>query len=135
MKENLRKKYGRERGGAGVKMIIVLVILFLIGYAGINYIPIAYEGASFKEDMQTAVVQGTALPNGGNPVNATQVRLKRAADANNLPPDTLIEVKQMNGALQARVIYSKKVNILPFGLYVYNYQFDHIATPGGFLLK
>ncbi len=135
MKENLRKKYERDRGSAGIKMTIVLTILFLVGYAGVNYVPVAYEGASFREEMQTAVVQGTALPNGGNPVGATQYRLKRLADNTNLPPDTFIEVKQVNGGLQAHVFYSKKVNLLPFGLYVYNYQFDHIATPAGFLMK
>lgn len=135
MKENLMKDYRSERGGAGVKMVAVLVVLFLIGHAGYNYIPVAYEGASFKEEMQTAVVQGMALPNGGNPIGATQVRVKRAADGNNLPPDTFIEVKQVNSIIQAHVAYTKKVNILPFGLWVYSYQFNHVATPAGFILK
>ncbi len=135
MKEKLAKDNRRERGGAGVKMIVVMVVLFLIGHAAINYIPVAYEGASFKEEMQTAVVQAIALPNGGNPVGATQLRMKRAADGSNLPSDTFIEVKQVKSVVQAHVSYTKKVNLLPFGLWVYNYQFDHIATPAGFLLK
>ena len=129
------KDYRNERGGAGVKLIAVLVVLFLIAHAGYNYIPVAYEGASFKEEMQTAVVQGIALPTGGNPVGITQLRIKRSADGNNIPQDAFIQVKQLNNSLQAHVVYSKKVNILPFGLFVYNYQFNHIATPSGFILK
>ena len=135
MKEKLKKDDCRERGGAGVKMIVVMLVLFLIGHAAINYIPVAYEGASFKEEMQTAVVQAIALPNGGNPVGATQLRVKRAADGNDLPSDTFIEVKQVKNIVQAHVIYTKKVNLLPFGLWVYDYQFNHVATPSGFLLK
>lgn len=135
MKEYLIKDYRNERGGAGVKMLAILVILFLIANAGYNYIPVAYQGASFKEEMQTAVMQGSALPNGGNPIGTTQARIKRVANSNNIPLDAFIEVKQINNAIQAHVIYSKKVNMLPFGLYVYNYQFDHVAMLGGFLMK
>lgn len=135
MKENLRKNYQNQRGGAGVKMVAVLAVLFLIGHAGVNFIPVAYSGASFKEDMQTAVIQGTALPQGGNPVGSTQLRIKKSAETNNVPIDAFIEVKQITGGLQARAIYSKKVNMLPFGIYTYNYQFDHTATPTGFLMK
>ncbi len=135
MKENLIKAKHRERGGAGMKMLLVLTVLFLIAHAGFNFVPVAYQGASFKEEMYTAVVQGSAVSSGGNPIGVTQARIKRVADANNIPSDTFIEVKQISGGLQARAIYSKKVNILPFGLYVYNYQFDHTVAPAGFLTK
>jgi hypothetical protein len=128
------KNYRNERGSAGVKLTIVLFLLFLVGYAGYNFIPVAYQGASFKEDMHTAVLQGSALP-GGNPVGTTQERLKRLAQANNLPPETVIEVKQVSGGLHARAAYSKTVNILPLGIYKYNYRFEHTETPGGFLMK
>ena len=124
-----------ERGSAGVKFTIVLVVLFLIGYALINYVPIAYEGASFKEEMHTAVVQGSALPNGGDPIGVTKNRLKRMANSNNLPADTYLDVKAVNNVIQARVAYSKQVPLMPFGLYKYNYYFDHTATPTGFLTK
>ncbi len=51
-----------EKGGASVKLVAVLVVLFLVAHAGYNYIPVAYEAESFKQDMQTAVVQGMATP-------------------------------------------------------------------------
>ena len=130
-----RRRREGERGSAGVKFTIVLVILFLIGYALINYVPTAYEGASFKEEMHTAVVQGSALPTAGDPIGVTKLRLKRMASSNNLPPDTFLEVKAVNSVIQARVVYSKQVSLMPFGLYNYNYYFDHTATPTGFLTK
>ncbi|CAN5494244.1 hypothetical protein BH10ACI1_BH10ACI1_20610 [soil metagenome] len=135
MKEKMNRNNQSENGGASVKLVAVLVVLILVGYAGFNFIPVAYQGASFKEEMQTAILQGTVLPNRGDPVGATKLRLRQMADSNNVPQDAVIEVKQLSGRLEGRAIYSKKVNILPFGLYAYNYQFDYTATPSGFLTK
>ena len=124
-----------ERGGAGVKMIIVLVILFLAAHAGFNYIPVAYEGQSFQQDMQTAVVQGMAVPPGMTPVQVVKGKIQQAIAADGIPSNALVEVKPNKENVSARVAYSKQVNILPFGIYKYTYQFDHTATPGGFLMK
>jgi hypothetical protein len=135
MEKNIEKDYRRERGGAGIKLILVLLVLFLIGHGLINFVPVAYNGASFKEEMQTAVVQGTALPNGNDPLGVIKVRLKKMASNYSVPPNAFMEVKQTNNIVQARVAYTQDVNILPFGLYTYKYQFDHTATPTGFLAK
>lgn len=135
MKYKTKKDWQTERGGAGVKLAAVLVVLILLAHAGYNYIPVAYEGESFKQEMQTAVVQGLALPNAGKPVEATKARILRAAAQSNVPADAFVEVKQVNTVIQARVAYSKQVEMLPFGLYTYNYEYDHTATPTGFLLK
>ncbi len=136
MKEKTENDYRRkERGSAGVKLAIILVTLFLIGKAGYNFIPVAYSAQNFKQEMQTAVIQGFALPSGGDPVGTTKGKIKALASANNVPSDAFIEVKQINNVLQAHVVYSKPVEILPFGLYNYDYHFDHIATPSGFLTK
>lgn len=130
------KNRNSEHGGAGVKLALVLVILFLIANAAYNYIPIAYEGESFKQDMQTAVVQAVALP-GANISMTDLVKRKVAAAAanNNVPANALIEVKQNGNVVQAHVKYSKQVSILPFGFFKYNYQFEKTATPTGFLFK
>ncbi len=135
MKNKIKKDWRNECGGASVKLAAVLVVLFLLAHAGYNYIPIAYDGESFKQEMQTAVVQGLALPNGGKPVETTKARILRAAAQSNVPADAFVEVKQVKTVIQARVAYSKQAEILPFGLYTYNYEFDHTATPTGFLLK
>ena len=108
----------------------------MVANASYNYIPVAYEGENFKQEMQTAVVQGVALP-GSNMTAAdtVKIRLHRAAVNNNLPSNALIEVKPVNSSVQAHVSYIKQISMLPFGIYKYNYQFDNTATPTGFLFK
>ena len=124
-----------EGGSAGVKFFIVLLVLVLVANAGYNYVPIAYDGQSFKAEMQTAVIQGMALPGKVNPVDNVKARIQKAAQQNDVPPDALIDVKLAGNVISAHVTYSKQVSMLPFGIYKYNYQFDHTATPTGFLLK
>lgn len=135
MKNKINKNRQTERGGVGVKFAAVLVVLILLAHAGYNYVPVAYDGESFKQEMQTAVVQGLALPNAGKPVEATKARILKVAAQSNIPEDAVVDVKMVKTVIEARVAYSKQVNILPFGLYTYTYQFDHTATPTGFLLK
>lgn len=130
-----RKHRNSEKGGAGVKLTAVLVVLFLIGHAAYNYIPVAYQGESFKQDMQTAVVQGMAAPSGVLPTDMVKGKLQRAISVNDLPKDVFVQVKPVNNTISAQVIYTKKVAMLPFGLYTYTYEFNHTATPSGFLLK
>jgi len=124
-----------EQGSAKVNLAVVLSILFLLAHAGYNYIPVAYEGENFKQEMQTAVVQGMAVPAGITINDMVKGKLQRAMAANNIPPDAFVQVKQINNSVQAHVAYTKQVNMLPFGIYKYNYQFNHVATPTGFLLK
>lgn len=132
----LSKNPAGERGSAKTKFLLTIVVLFLIGNAGLNYIPVAYEGESFKQEMQTAVVQGLATPaNGAKPTDFVKQKLKRAAQENNLPSDAFIDVRQNGNNIQARVYYLKPIPVLPFGIYTYNYEFDHTATPVGFLTK
>ena len=124
-----------ERGGAGVKFLLVLLALVLTANAAFNYIPVAYQGENFKQEMQTLVIQGMALPpNSGNPVEVLKAKLARAAKDYDLPP-VAIDVRQVNNVTTAHVRYSKEVNVLPFGIYNYNYEFDHTASPSGFLMK
>jgi hypothetical protein len=124
-----------ERGAAGLKFLIVFVFIILAANAGYNYIPVAYEAASFKQEMDTAVVRGLAASGRMKPLEVVQASIKRAAAENNVPYDAYVEVKPAGGGVQARVVYSKDVTILPFGLYTYSYNFDHTAVPTGYLLK
>ena len=134
MKNDLKDR-SSERGGAGVKFLIVLSVLLLVGNAGYNYVPVAYDAESFKTEMGTAVLQGMALPGKVSPVDNVKARLQKAATVNDIPADAVIDVRQAGNAITAHVTYSKQVSILPFGIYNYNYRFDHTATPTGFLLK
>lgn len=123
-----------ERGSAGAKFVGVLVFLFLLAHAAYNFIPVAYSAESLKTDMQAAVVQGLALPGKVNPVDNVKARIQLSIQKNELPADALVDVRQKGNVITAHVAYATKVSILPFGIYQYNYRFDHTATPTGFLL-
>ena len=131
---NLTGNRESERGSAGVKFVVVLGVLLLLAHAAFNYVPVAYSAESIKTDMQTAVVQGLALPGKLNPVENVKARIAQSARKNEAPVDTLIDVRQNGNAITAHVVYSRPVSILPFGIYTYDYHFDHTATPTGFLM-
>lgn len=125
-----------ESGSAGVKILLFLVVLFLIGNAGYNYIPTAYNSENLKQEMHAAVLQGMSVPpSTGTPVDVTKRRLQIFARANDVPPDAYIEVKQVNNLLQARIAYVKSIPVLPFGIYDYQYRFDYTANVNGYLAK
>lgn len=125
-----------ERGGAGIKFLFVLTIIILIAYAGLNYVPVAYQGQGFKQELETAVVQGVALPGSQmTQVDTVKMRIRRAAQSEGIPDNYYLDVKQVKSVVHARVIYQKEIPILPFGFYNYPYRFDHTATPTGFLFK
>ena len=132
---NILKDRSSERGSAAVKFAIALSVLILTAHAGYNYVPVAYQAASLKSDMETAVLQGIALPGKMNPVDNVKTRVQQAVLINQAPADTIVNVTQQGNVIQARIAYVKAVPILPFGLYSYQYKFDYTATPTGFLLK
>ncbi len=111
------------------------MVLALVGNAGINYVPIAYEGANLRQEMDTAVVRGLATGPRMNPVDVVKASLQKAIFENNVPADAFVEVKQTPGAVQAHVVYTKQISMLPFGIYKYKYNFDYVAIPSGYLLK
>ena len=124
-----------ERGSAGTKFAITMVIIVLVANAGYNYVPVAYEAESVKSEMSTAVLQGLAMPGKMNPVENVKARIKRAFNVNNVPPEAFLDVRQTGNGITARVAYTKEIGILPFGIYKYNFVFDHTATPSGYLLE
>ncbi len=123
-----------ERGGAGVKLLIVAVVFALIGHAGYQFIPVAYNCESLKQDMHKVVLQGLSMPN--KSINtAVSEKIQGSIQSHGLPLDAFVEVKQIKTVLQARVAFTKDIPLLPFGIYTYHYQFDHTETPGGFLTQ
>ena len=132
---NIANKRESERGSAGVKFVIILAVIILIGNAGFNYVPIAYNAESLKTEMGTAVLQGLAMPGKVNPVDNVKARIQKAVVTNDIPGDAVIDVKQAGNVITAHVVYTQPVSLLPFGIYKYIYRFDHTATPTGFLLK
>ena len=82
-----------------------------------------------------SVLQGLALPGKVSPVDNVKERIQKSIVTNNIPSDAVLDVKQTGNVITAHVMYKQPVNLLPFGIYKYNYSFDHTATPSGFLLK
>ena len=134
MKKNLKiQERHSERGGAGVKLLVFAVLLILVVNAAYQYIPTAYQGESFKQDMKAAVLQGTTIPSSaGTPIAVIKDKLFKAAKSNDLPYDVYVNVIENNNIITARVYYTKELQIIPFGIYNYEYVFDHTATPSGF---
>lgn len=125
----------RERGSAATKFLLIILVIMLIANAGYNYLPVAYNAENFKSDMQTAVLQGLALPGRVNPVDNVKTRIQKSMQLNNIPADAVVDVKQAGNSLTAHVSFNQQVNMLPFGIYKYNYKFDEVVSPTGFLLK
>ncbi len=125
--------HSSERGSAGIKALLVILVLVLIGNAGINYVPVAYQGANFKEEMDTAVVKGLATTGQMKPVDVVKGHIMRAVADNDVPQDVVIDIKAKQSVVTAHVTYTKEVSLLPFGIYKYQYQFNHVATPKGYL--
>lgn len=130
MNKEERNARSSERGGAGVKVLIVLVILGLIFNAGINYIPVWYQGQDLVQEMDTAVAKSMANPNFKKPVPTLKARFEQMKKSNAIPSDALIKIKEVKGVIQANIRYVRKIDVLPFGIYQYDYVFNHTATPG-----
>jgi hypothetical protein len=47
----MKKEYSaNESGSAGLKLVITLVVLFVIGHAGYNAIPVLYQAGDIKSE-------------------------------------------------------------------------------------
>src|SRR5688500_16831209 len=127
--EKLNHQRSSERGGAALKFLIVFVILALVGHAGINYVPVAYNGASFRQEMDTAVVKALGSSGRIKPLDVVQASIDKASVDHNIPDDAFVEIKPVNGVVEAHVAFTQPVNMLPFGIYRYDYNFDYVARP------
>jgi len=124
------KSYQDQRGGTKMYALVALLVLFLLVHAGWNYLPAIYQCEAFKTEMQTAAVQVISTPHGLNEPLADKLkkRLRLAANDNGVPANALIEVTEAGGILKAHVRFTREINLLPFGLYKYHYQFDNTAV-------
>ncbi|CAN5769194.1 hypothetical protein BH24ACI3_BH24ACI3_07870 [soil metagenome] len=133
--KNQITSFHSETGSAGIKFLLIFLGLIVVANAAFNYIPVAYAGANFRQEMDTAVVKGLATSGAMKPLEVVKAHVTRAAAENGIPPEAVIEIKPTNAVITAHVVYSKPVNIVPFGIYDYTYEFNHLAAPTGYLMK
>jgi hypothetical protein len=109
-----------ERGSSTVKFIIVLAIVGVIVYMGIQYVPVAYNYRSFKNYMQESVDTAAVTGQGSEWVRS---RLQANAKEYGVPPEAKINSNLQDGRVTATVQFTRPVNLLP--IWTYNYPFDY----------
>jgi hypothetical protein len=110
-----------EYGGAGLKFLILLVILGVAGYVGYQFIPVAYNYSLYKQKMQDSVDKAAMT---GQTDAWVKEQLKSSEKEYGVPEDAEIGIEKLNGRFQARVRFTRPV---VFPGYTYQYEFDHTA--------
>jgi hypothetical protein len=116
-----------ERGGARLKLIIFLVIVAIVGYAGYMYIPVAVDSYYFKDAMQNKVNLAAAQGHDGAWL-ADQI--SKSKTEHNVPDDAVITPAQKEGRIEVRVQFTRPIST---PLFTYNYDFDYTAQSTTFL--
>src|SRR5882757_5329649 len=118
-----------QLGGTKMYAIVALVVLFVMVHAGYNYLPAIYQCENFKSEMKSATMRVLAMPHGQESLaDKLKKQIRTAGNENGVPANAVIEVTETNNSLKAHVRFIREVDILPFGLYRYHYQFDDTAT-------
>lgn len=116
-----------ERGSAGLKFLIVMLVIGAFAYAGYIYVPVAYRAYTFKDLMQHYV--DVASAEGKPPAWASEQLMKNFGEYE-VPADALITPTKRDNRIEIRVQFVKPIE---FPGYTYNYEFDHTATSTAFL--
>jgi len=116
-----------ERGGAGLKFVIFLAVVAIVGYVGYMYIPVAIDAYYFKDAMQNKVNLAAAQGYDGAWV-ADQVSKTKLQY--NVPEDAVITPAQKEGRVEVRVQFRRPIS---FPGYTYSYDFDYTAQSTTFL--
>ena len=123
------RKLHSERGSANLKLLLVIVVIAIVAYAGYVYIPVSYNAYLFKDLMQQKVNTVAAL---GHPANWVHEQLVKSAPEYNVPTDAEIIPALKDGRVEVHVQYTKPIE---FPGYIYEYTFDHTARSTEFLSK
>ena len=108
-----------ERGSARLNLLILLVVIAAVAYAGYQYVPVAYQASQLKVFMQDTV--NNAVITDKNAVWAED-QLRRNLASYGVPADARVTVANRESRLEAHVQYSIPVPLL---VTTYEYKFDH----------
>ena len=115
-----REARQNERGSSTVKFIIVLAVVGILIYMGIQYVPVAYNYRNFKTYMQESVDTAAVTGQGTEWVRS---RLQTNAKDYGVPSEAKINTTLQDGRMTATVQFTRPINLLP-GIWTYNYTFD-----------
>ncbi|MEJ7617102.1 MAG: hypothetical protein WKF30_09120 [Pyrinomonadaceae bacterium] len=119
-----------EDGGSRLSFLIVMALLIAGGLGAYNYIPVAYEAAEFKTEMQKAVDGAGAM---GRTSDWVTNEIARNYQTYNVPEGADLKVDRLaKGGYRATVKYIKPIKVLGFA---YDYSFDKTVTTSGFLVE
>ena len=116
-----------EQGGARLKFLIVITIIFMGAYSAYQFIPLAYQSYQLKDKMQHDVDTAGAL---GKPASWVQEQLVKSSEEYGIPSTALITPLQEDNRVQVRVQFVRPIE---FPGFVYNYEFDYTAKSATFL--
>ena len=116
-----------ERGGARLKFVIVAAIIAAVGYAGYQFIPVAYQNYQLKDLMQHHVDTAVAM---GKPPEWIKEQLVKSSAEYNIPPNAIITPELQNERMQVRVQFPQQIEFPGFTI---NYDFDYTAKSAAFL--
>jgi hypothetical protein len=136
-KMTIKESRHHELGEGSFKIIVFLVVVLLGGFAASQYVPVAYNAASLKQEMQTIVDQSSAVPAAReNQAGWVEKKLTQVAPTYGVPADAQIIVQNSGDAgITASVNFTAPVSLLPFGIYTYPYEFKHTTKTSAMLTK
>jgi hypothetical protein len=123
------KNRNGERGSARLKLLVFLIVVAVVAYAGYLYIPVSYNSYLYKDLMQQKVNTAAAL---GHPANWVKEQLVKSAPEYDIPADAQILPVVKDGRVEVQVQFTRPIE---FPGYVYEYNFDHTVQSTEFLSK
>jgi hypothetical protein len=123
------QSYQNQHGSSKLSAVVALSIVGLLIYALINIIPASYQIMNFKTEMKNSVVQVLAMPvSADKPNEKIKAKIKRVAGENGIPPSLTVDVAEAGKEIRTHVKFTRPIDVLPFGIYKYNYEFDETVT-------
>lgn len=125
--ENFRTRRATEYGGSRFNFLLFVVVVAIVGYAGYQYVPVAYQASQLKVFMQDTVDR--AVVTDKNAAWADE-QLRRNLKDYGAPADALVTVGNREARLEAHVEYTVPI---PLVVTTYQYKFNHTTRSANLL--
>jgi hypothetical protein len=115
-----------ERGAARARFIITLLIVAVLVYMGIQFVPVWYRDMRYKDYLQESAsnVAASSLPLDQKPPSLTE-RVRKGGSDYGVPSDAKITSTTLDNRLNVTVEFPRQINLLP-GFSI-NYDFKYTA--------